>query len=140
MTTPDLHTPGAPGRHADRFRNCATIMNVADVGATAAWYTDVLGFDLEHGWGRPMEHASMRCGASSFHFSAGAPTHPATSYVTVYCDDIDTLHADYAARGVEIVMPVTEAPWGARTFMVTDCNDQLLMFAAVSDPDAHHGT
>ncbi|HSL59718.1 MAG TPA: glyoxalase superfamily protein [Acidimicrobiales bacterium] len=140
MSTDDLHSPGAPGRHADRFRNCAAIINVDDVAATAAWYTDVLGFDLEHGWGDPLEHASMRCGASSFHFSTGQPTTPQTSYVTVYCDDVDALHDDYAGRGVEIVMPLMDAPWGARTFMINDRDGHLLMFAAVADPADHHGS
>jgi uncharacterized glyoxalase superfamily protein PhnB len=104
------------------------------------YYTEVLGFELDHTHGDPPEHASVKAGVTSFHFSARTEVGRPTAYVTVYVDDIEPIHRDLAERGVEISIPPMEVEWGARILEVRDHLGTPLLFAQVHDPDAHHGT
>lgn len=127
--------------HAKRIRNAAAIMTALDVGAMVDYYTGVLGFELDHTYGAPPEHASIKAGATSFHFTA-SPTAASRSrdYVTVYVDDIAPIHADLEQRGVAISLTPVTAPWGAEVFMIRDPEGCQLMYAAVHDTEDHHGT
>lgn len=40
--------------------------------------------------------------------------------VSIEVADVDVAHADAVARGLEIVRPLTDEPWGIRRFFVRD--------------------
>jgi catechol 2,3-dioxygenase-like lactoylglutathione lyase family enzyme len=40
--------------------------------------------------------------------------------VSVEVEDVDALHAEAVRRGLEIVYPLTDEPWGVRRFFVKD--------------------
>jgi len=46
--------------------------------------------------------------------------------VSVEVDDVDQVHARAVARGLEIVYPLTDEPWGVRRFFVVDPNGIVL--------------
>lgn len=50
---------------------------------------------------------------------ATAPVVPAMS---VEVDDVDAVHAEASRRGLDIVHPLTDEPWGVRRFFVRDPN------------------
>ena len=104
-------------------------MNVADVEASLLWYQDQLGLQIEFAWGDPVVHGSVRAGNTSFHFQQAELTAPATTYMTLYVNNLDALYADYEGRDIEIVSAPAVMPWGMRAFMINDCNGALLMFA-----------
>jgi catechol 2,3-dioxygenase-like lactoylglutathione lyase family enzyme len=42
--------------------------------------------------------------------------------VSVEVDDVDAIHAEAGRRGIEIVHPLTDEPWGVRRFFARDPN------------------
>lgn len=99
------------------------------------------GVELDHTYGDPPEHASIKAGTTSFHLTANTSAGPPSrDYVTVYVDDITPIHADLDQRGVDISLSPMTTAWGAKIFMIRDPEGRQLMYAAVHDPDDHRGT
>ena len=48
--------------------------------------------------------------------------------VYVYVDDVNALHAELVAKGVQRLDPVQDQTWGMREFAVTDPDDNTLRF------------
>ena len=46
--------------------------------------------------------------------------------VTIEVEDVDAVHAKAVDRGLEIVHPLTDEPWGARRFFVRDPNGAVI--------------
>jgi predicted enzyme related to lactoylglutathione lyase len=46
--------------------------------------------------------------------------------VSIEVDDVDDVHRRAVERGVEIVYPLTDEPWGVRRFFVVDPNGAVL--------------
>lgn len=53
---------------------------------------------------------------------SGAP-HPD---VSVEVTDVDAMHARAVTKGVEIVYPLTDEPWGVRRFFAVDPNGKIV--------------
>ena len=49
-------------------------------------------------------------------------TAPVVARVTVEVADVDAVHAEALRRGLEVVHPLTDEPWGVRRFFVKDPN------------------
>jgi catechol 2,3-dioxygenase-like lactoylglutathione lyase family enzyme len=58
---------------------------------------------------------------------ASAPVAP---QITVEVADVDSVHAEAVRRGLEIVHPLTDEPWGVRRFFVKDPNGVVLNVAS----------
>jgi len=43
--------------------------------------------------------------------------------------DIKQLFLDYQAAGVQLHQPLKKEPWGARTFVISDPDENLILFA-----------
>ncbi|MDQ3610034.1 MAG: VOC family protein [Actinomycetota bacterium] len=52
-----------------------------------------------------------------------SPGHPA---VTVEVSDVDAVHGQAVRRGLRIVYPLSDEPWGVRRFFVVDPNGIVL--------------
>ena len=48
------------------------------------------------------------------------------AHITVEVADVDDVHTRAVARGLEIVYPLTDEPWGVRRFCVVDPNGTIL--------------
>ena len=56
-----------------------------------------------------------------------APTSPIPNpSVSIEVEDVDAVHAKAVGLGLEIVYPLTHAPWGVRRFFVTDPNSVVV--------------
>jgi catechol 2,3-dioxygenase-like lactoylglutathione lyase family enzyme len=53
-------------------------------------------------------------------------TAPVIPQITVEVADVDAVHAEAVRRGLELVHPLTEEPWGVRRFFVKDPNGVVL--------------
>jgi catechol 2,3-dioxygenase-like lactoylglutathione lyase family enzyme len=87
-----------------------------------AFYVDVLGFEV----GMDMEWVTAFVSPTNptaqvllISEDASAPVAPQMS---VEVDDVDAVHAEAVRRGLEIVHPLTDEPWGVRRFFVRDPN------------------
>jgi uncharacterized glyoxalase superfamily protein PhnB len=53
--------------------------------------------------------------------------------ISVEVADVDAVHAEALRRGLELVHPLTDEPWGVRRFFVKDPNGVVLNVVS------HHG-
>ena len=54
---------------------------------------------------------------------ASGTSHPDLS---IEVADVDSVHAKAIARGLQIVYPLTDEPWGVRRFFVADPNGVVI--------------
>lgn len=104
-------------------------ITVSDLGASIAWYQDVMGFVVA----REMEHDGQRVGAmisagsvqfmlGQDDFAKGRDRQKGIGF-RLYCvseQDIDELAAGIKARGGTLDQEPTDQPWGARDLAVSD--------------------
>ena len=112
---------------------------VPDVGATLAFYRDLLGFNVDFDAGSPPVHARVSSGDAAapgtarirFELASAPLAEPRSCYLYVYVGRaLDDLFAAYKNRGVEIVDVPRDRPWGLRQFEIRDCNGYVLTFVA----------
>jgi uncharacterized glyoxalase superfamily protein PhnB len=108
-----------------------------DIPATLAYYQDKLGFTCLGTWQNPPEYAIVGRDGHRINFRCAEPPRPRRdkyddelldAYLLV--EDADALYAEYRGRGVEFTRPLGDAPWGAREFVVKDCDGRLLAFGS----------
>ncbi len=104
-------------------------ITVSDLGASIAWYRDVMGFVVA----REIEHEGQRvaamisAGSVQFmlgqdDFAKGRDRQKGIGF-RLYCvseQDIDELAAGIKARGGTLDQEPTDQPWGARDLAVSD--------------------
>jgi catechol 2,3-dioxygenase-like lactoylglutathione lyase family enzyme len=96
----------------------------ADLAASRQFYADFLGFEIA------MDEEGFMTFASPSNRTAqvtvavaderGLDRGVREAGVTIEVEDIDAVHADAVRRGLEIVYPLTDEPWGIRRFFVKD--------------------
>jgi uncharacterized glyoxalase superfamily protein PhnB len=106
-------------------------IHVSTAAAARQFYSDKLGFTCANAW-RPDETKDDPCYMA---FVRDGVWLQVTSFkgtlgtcVYVYVDDVDTLHAEFASKGVADLSPVEDQTWGTREFAVTDPDDNTLRF------------
>jgi predicted enzyme related to lactoylglutathione lyase len=111
-----------------RFECANPILRVDDMARSLRYYVDVLGFKNED-WGGGEFTCVTRDGASIY-LSLGDQGQPGT-WVWIGVEDVEALHADYTARGAEILEPPVNYPWAVE-MKVGDPDGHVLRFG--SDP------
>ena len=108
------------------------VLAVPDLEASAAWYRDVLGFQV-HEIGDPGWRLMARdtCRILAGHCPDATPPrelgdHSYFAYLEV--DDVDGYHAEVTAGGAELVKPLRSEPWGMREFGVRTVDGHRIMF------------
>jgi uncharacterized glyoxalase superfamily protein PhnB len=110
----------------------AYVLAVPDLRATTAYYENVLGFardwnDGDNWQALARDGVRVMLGRCP---DAIAPAelcdHSYFAYVEV--DDIDALHAEFAARGAIISFPPKDQPWGRREMGVHTPDGHRIMF------------
>lgn len=108
-----------------------------DIPGTVAYYKDKLGFECLGTWQDPPVYAIVARDQRAIHFRCAEP--PAVNpdkyadelldaYLSV--EDVDALYAEYSAKGAEFTREPGNMPWGAREFVVKDCDGRLLAFGS----------
>jgi len=106
--------------------------------AAKDFYSNRLGFTCVRSW-RPDETKDDPCYMA---FVRDGVWLQVTSFkdgtlgtsVYVYVDDIDALHAEFVAKGVQHIGPVVDQTWGTREFGVTDADRNKLRFGQQTQP------
>jgi catechol 2,3-dioxygenase-like lactoylglutathione lyase family enzyme len=110
------------------------ILAVADVGRSAAFYRDVLGFEVEAEYDDPPYATLSRAGTRLSLAGQGhpaedrpgvamvAPEDPARAAVVLVLEVADalTVHDGLAAAGADLLAPPYSPPWGGHRFFVRD--------------------
>lgn len=92
------------------------------------FYTDFLGFQvaMDMGWIVTLASPSNPTAQISLgQRPESAPPHPPMS-LTIEVADVDAVHAAAVARGIPIIYPLTDEPWGVRRFHVADPNGVVI--------------
>ena len=117
------------------IRQIAPVFFSTDLASTLRYYAGVLGFPCVGQWMDPPVYAIVARDEQAIHFRCAAPPSANPSkyseeYLDAYLsvDDVDALHAEYSARGVEFARGLAATEWGSREFVVKDCDGRLLAF------------
>lgn len=119
------------------IRQIVPLFFTLDIPNTLEYYREKLGFACLGTWQEPPVYAIVARDGCAIHFRCAAP--PAANpekYAEelldayLHVEDADALHAEYSAKGVEVVRELGDTPWNTREFVVKDCEGRLLVFGA----------
>ena len=101
-----------------------------DLAAAREFYGGFLGFDVA------MDEPGFMMFASpsnpTAQITVGSARGVAEARVTVEVSDVDALYAEARRRGLEVVYPLTDEPWGVRRFFVRDPDGVVINVATHS--------
>jgi catechol 2,3-dioxygenase-like lactoylglutathione lyase family enzyme len=90
------------------------------------FYADFLGLEVAMDMGFIVTFASPTNPTAQVSLLRGDDSGMPHPDLSVEVSDVDTVHAAAVERGLEIVYPLTDEPWGARRFYVRDPNGLVL--------------
>ena len=108
---------------------------VADIEASCEFYTKMLGFTVAFIYGEPAFYGQVfRDGArlNLRHLDEPAfrpELHGDLLSATITLEDAKPLFHEFQAAGVVFHQELKTEPWGARTFIVSDPDGNLILFA-----------
>ena len=106
---------------------------VDNIEAARGFYSGFLGFDVamdEPGFtmfASPSNRTAQITVADKA--SPGIDRGISEAHVSVEVQDVDALHEEAVRRGLEIVYPLTDEPWGIRRFFVKDPDGRVINVA-----------
>ena len=90
------------------------------------FYAEFLGFNVAMDMGWVMTFASPINPTAQVTVLAGSDSAGLHPHISIEVSDVDAVHAQAVARGLEIVYPLTDEPWGVRRFYVVDPNGSVI--------------
>lgn len=113
------------------------VLPVLDVAASAEFFHDVLGFEIDFLEGDPPTHARVKVVGDwghpiYIHLSLAKPeaVSPSGEIRLHVGRDLDGLFEAYRRLGAEVVFAPVSRPWGLREFAVREVNGHVLRFCA----------
>jgi catechol 2,3-dioxygenase-like lactoylglutathione lyase family enzyme len=94
--------------------------------ASRDFYVGLLGFQVAMDMGWILTLVSPSNPTAQLSVLRQDATAPVIAQVTVEVADVDAVHAEAVRRGLEMVHPLTDEPWGVRRFFVKDPNGAVL--------------
>ena len=117
--------PNLPRSKPAQFVQGAPVLAVPDVGSTAAYYRDVLGFTWDFG---DENYSVVWRDNSAVHLVKGGST-PSGVRLFQWVQDVDALFRELQDRGVQTDTQPEDQPYGLREFRMTDLNGIELIFS-----------
>ena len=114
----------AAARPAALLRATVPVLASLDIGETARFYSQRLGFAV---LARHADYLIVARDGCELHFWLCAERHIAENTSCYVRGDTRALHAEFAARGLALAPP-QERPWGMRELYVIDPHGNLLKF------------
>jgi predicted enzyme related to lactoylglutathione lyase len=116
--------PERPSSNPRQFVQGAPVLHVPDVGRTAAFYRDVLGFTWDFGDDR---YAVVWRDNSAIHFVKDKAS-PSGIHLFQWVKDVDAYYDEIVGRGASIAKEPTNQPYGIREFGLSDVNGVGIVF------------
>jgi catechol 2,3-dioxygenase-like lactoylglutathione lyase family enzyme len=120
------------------LRHPRYVIAVLDLQRSAAFYRDILGFKV-HEVGDPGWRFFTRdnCFIMAGECRDAVPPdalgdHSYFAYMEV--DDVEALHAEFAAKGAEVIKALRTEPWGMREFGIRTADGHRIMFGSSVSP------
>jgi catechol 2,3-dioxygenase-like lactoylglutathione lyase family enzyme len=104
------------------------VPNIASdkVDASRDFYVGLLGFQVAMDMGWIMTFVSPSNPTAQVSVVRQDATAPVVAQITVEVADVDAVHDEALRRGLAMVHPLTDEPWGVRRFFVKDPNGVVL--------------
>ena len=111
------------------------ILNVSNIAESFAWF-EKLGWAKAWDWGEPPSFGSVcsgdfqiflcqdcqggrgRSSSSSTSTLDGHDLSDRGMWISIWVDDVDQVHQDCLAQGIEVTFPPTDMPWSVREMHV----------------------
>ena len=90
------------------------------------FYVDVLGLEVAMDMGFIVTMVSPTNPTAQITLMRDDESSAILPRMSVEVADVDDVHARAVARGVKVVYPLTNEPWGVRRFFVTDPNGTII--------------
>jgi catechol 2,3-dioxygenase-like lactoylglutathione lyase family enzyme len=91
-----------------------------------AFYVDFLGFNVGMDMGFITTFVSPSNPTSQISVLHDDGSSALLPNVSIEVEDVDKIYADAMGRGLKIVYPLTDEPWGVRRFFVVDPSGTVL--------------
>jgi catechol 2,3-dioxygenase-like lactoylglutathione lyase family enzyme len=112
------------------------VLYVADVDASAEFYRDQLGFQIDFLHGNPPFYGSVSREGATLHlklvdepvFAAGAAEREGLIMALVDTPNVRDLYTEYLAADAEIAQKLTKQAWGGTDFIVRDPDGNAIAF------------
>ena len=112
-----------------------------DLEKTFNWYNQNIGFNTEFIYGEPPFYGGVERGGQRIYFRnvdempAPLPDKYKEDYLDcmVRVDDVEALYKEFQDKNVPMQQEIANMEWGARTFIVKDCDGRLLCFAGMPE-------
>jgi catechol 2,3-dioxygenase-like lactoylglutathione lyase family enzyme len=120
------------------MKSAVPILFVRDVPASAAFFRDSLGFEIDFLHGAPPFYGSVSRGEACLHlrcvhdpnFAELAAREVSLILATIEVSDVHALFAEFSARGVEFPQQPTRQAWGGTDFHVRDPDGNVFSFVS----------
>jgi uncharacterized glyoxalase superfamily protein PhnB len=119
------------------LKSVAPQIVVEDVVATAEYYRDVLGFEINGFWADPPVYAIVSRGGVEIHFGKSEKNGSSNSVVRsgsfdlyVWVDDIEGLHEELMSASANVVEGPVKRVYESTEVVVKDLNGYVLVFAS----------
>ena len=112
------------------------ILFVRDVPASATFFQEKLGFEVDFLYGEPPFYGSVSRGGACLHlrcvhepnFAELAAREVSLILATIEVSDVQALFEEFSKRGVEFAQTPTRQPWGGTDFHVRDPDGNVVSF------------
>jgi uncharacterized glyoxalase superfamily protein PhnB len=119
------------------LKSVAPQIVVENVVATAEYYRDVLGFEINGFWADPPVYAIVSRGGVEIHFGKSEKNGSSNSVVRsgsfdlyVWVDDIEGLHEELMSASANVVEGPVKRVYDSTEVVVKDLNGYVLVFAS----------
>jgi uncharacterized glyoxalase superfamily protein PhnB len=118
------------------LKSAVPILFVRDVSASAAFFREKLGFEIDFLYGTPPFYSSVSRGEACLHlrcvhqpnFSELAAQEVSLILAIVEVSGCQELFEEFKERGVEFVQTPTKQSWGGTDFHVRDLDGNVISF------------
>ena len=118
------------------LKSAVPILFVRDVSASAVFFREKLGFEVDFLYGTPPFYSSVSRGEACLHlrcvhkpnFSELAAQEVSLILAIVEVSDCQELFEEFKERGVEFAQTPTKQPWGGTDFHVRDPDGNVISF------------
>ena len=118
------------------LKSVTPILFVRDVSRASAFFRDSLGFAIDFLYGKPPFYGAVSRDGVCLHlrhvdeplFAVMAAREPSLILATIEVSDVQALHAEFAARGVDIAQSIETHDWGGTDFHVRDSDGNVFSF------------
>jgi catechol 2,3-dioxygenase-like lactoylglutathione lyase family enzyme len=126
-----------PKLSAPRIKSAKPVISVTNVEASAAFFSDKLGFTIDFLHGHPPFYGAVSRGGACLHlrfvhepvFKDQIREQEQLLSAFLDVDNIQSLFAEFKAAGVSFAQPLRKEPWGASAFIVLDPDGNRICFA-----------